>query len=145
MQRVFHPIAVHFKGSGFYNTDYGTAKRNRQIDASAESGADKRDAKQAETKSDKAAGARPTAFLVDDFVFSSSSSRLEVRRISVPDTPVGGIMICACAAGLDAPPACPLATRRFWPSLATGWRGSYLLIKNALDGFSAAIRLRRAA
>ena len=23
VQRVFHPIAVHFKGSGFYNTDYG--------------------------------------------------------------------------------------------------------------------------
>lgn len=26
-QRVFHPVAVHFKGSGFYNTDYGKAKR----------------------------------------------------------------------------------------------------------------------
>ncbi len=22
-QRVFHPVAVHFKGSGFYTTDYG--------------------------------------------------------------------------------------------------------------------------
>ena len=22
VQRVFHPVAVHFKGSGFYNTDY---------------------------------------------------------------------------------------------------------------------------
>jgi putative FmdB family regulatory protein len=22
VQRVFHPIAVHFKGSGFYTTDY---------------------------------------------------------------------------------------------------------------------------
>ena len=27
VQRVFHPVAVHFKGSGFYNTDYGKAKR----------------------------------------------------------------------------------------------------------------------
>src|SRR6476646_8253969 len=27
VQRVFHPIAVHFKGSGFYNTDYGKQKR----------------------------------------------------------------------------------------------------------------------
>ena len=52
VQRVFHPIAVHFKGSGFYNTDYGTAKRNRQSAASADSGADKHDAKQAEKKSD---------------------------------------------------------------------------------------------
>src|SRR5829696_8700635 len=52
VQRVFHPVAVHFKGSGFYNTDYGTAKRNRQSAASAESGANKNDAKQAEKKSD---------------------------------------------------------------------------------------------
>ncbi|MBD0281948.1 MAG: hypothetical protein ICV69_07110 [Thermoleophilaceae bacterium] len=26
VQRVFHPVAVHFKGSGFYNTDYGKQK-----------------------------------------------------------------------------------------------------------------------
>ena len=30
VQRVFHPIAVHFKGKGFYNTDYGTRKRNAE-------------------------------------------------------------------------------------------------------------------
>ena len=27
VQRVFHPVAVHFKGSGFYNTDYGKKKK----------------------------------------------------------------------------------------------------------------------
>src|SRR3954454_10231405 len=27
VRRGFHPVAVHFKGSGFYNTDYGKAKR----------------------------------------------------------------------------------------------------------------------
>jgi predicted nucleic acid-binding Zn ribbon protein len=43
--RVFHPIAVHFKGKGFYNTDYGTKKRARELSKSAESGADKHDAK----------------------------------------------------------------------------------------------------
>jgi putative FmdB family regulatory protein len=52
VQRVFHPIAVHFKGSGFYNTDYGTAKRKREQDASAKAGADKHDAK-AKDKKDK--------------------------------------------------------------------------------------------
>jgi putative FmdB family regulatory protein len=26
VQRVFHPVAVHFKGSGFYATDYGKKK-----------------------------------------------------------------------------------------------------------------------
>jgi putative FmdB family regulatory protein len=30
VQRVFHPVAVHFKGSGFYNTDYGTRKRGKE-------------------------------------------------------------------------------------------------------------------
>jgi putative FmdB family regulatory protein len=28
--RVLHSPAVHFKGSGFYNTDYGTKKRQRE-------------------------------------------------------------------------------------------------------------------
>src|SRR5215207_6955711 len=32
--RVLHAPAVHFKGSGFYNTDYGTKKRAREKSAS---------------------------------------------------------------------------------------------------------------
>jgi putative FmdB family regulatory protein len=32
-QRVLHAPAVHFKGSGFYNTDYGTRKRSREKEA----------------------------------------------------------------------------------------------------------------
>ena len=36
VERVFHPIAVHFKGSGFYNTDYGTRKRSREMKESKE-------------------------------------------------------------------------------------------------------------
>jgi putative FmdB family regulatory protein len=34
VQRVLHAPAVHFKGKGFYNTDYGT--RNRQRESAAE-------------------------------------------------------------------------------------------------------------
>jgi putative FmdB family regulatory protein len=30
VERVLHAPAVHFKGSGFYNTDYGTRKRARE-------------------------------------------------------------------------------------------------------------------
>jgi putative FmdB family regulatory protein len=45
VQRVFHPVAVHFKGSGFYTTDYGTRKRGRELEASAKEGADKTEAK----------------------------------------------------------------------------------------------------
>jgi putative FmdB family regulatory protein len=36
VERVFHPVAVHFKGSGFYNTDYGTRKRSRELKESGE-------------------------------------------------------------------------------------------------------------
>jgi putative FmdB family regulatory protein len=63
VERVFHPVAVHFKGKGFYNTDYGTKRRNRELRESAESGADKYEAKQAEKKADakKADAAKPAA------------------------------------------------------------------------------------
>jgi putative FmdB family regulatory protein len=35
VQRVFHPVAVHFKGSGFYNTDYGKRKKGGAADGSS--------------------------------------------------------------------------------------------------------------
>src|SRR5437763_15064632 len=38
VQRVLHAPAVHFKGSGFYNTDYGTRKRSRELKDAAEGG-----------------------------------------------------------------------------------------------------------
>jgi putative FmdB family regulatory protein len=59
VSRVYHPIAVHFKGSGFYNTDYGTARRKREMDKSASDGADKHDSKQAEKKSDSKSDSKP--------------------------------------------------------------------------------------
>jgi putative FmdB family regulatory protein len=37
VQRVLHAPAVHFKGKGFYNTDYGTRNRQRENAAAAES------------------------------------------------------------------------------------------------------------
>jgi putative FmdB family regulatory protein len=62
VQRVFHPIAVHFKGSGFYNTDYGTARRKRETEASASEGADKQDAKAKDKKADaKPSSSTPTS------------------------------------------------------------------------------------
>jgi len=38
VERVFHAPAVHFKGSGFYNTDYGTRKRSREVKEAGEGG-----------------------------------------------------------------------------------------------------------
>ena len=32
VQRVFHPVAIHFKGKGFYNTDYGKKSRGASKD-----------------------------------------------------------------------------------------------------------------
>jgi putative FmdB family regulatory protein len=46
VQRVFHPVAVHFKGSGFYNTDYGKKKA-----PAGESGSKASDSKASDTKS----------------------------------------------------------------------------------------------
>ena len=61
VQRVFHPVAVHFKGKGFYNTDYGTKRKARELEKSAAEGADKHDDKMASQKkeADKKAKAEP--------------------------------------------------------------------------------------
>ena len=69
VERVFHPVAVHFKGSGFYNTDYGTAKRKRESEKSASDGADKHDSKQKDKKDSKPASSS------SDSSSSSSSSK----------------------------------------------------------------------
>jgi putative FmdB family regulatory protein len=63
VERVFHPVAVHFKGSGFYTTDYGrgrgsnAATSSDSTDSSSDSkssdsgsGSTKTDAKESVTK-----------------------------------------------------------------------------------------------
>ena len=40
VQRVFHPVAVHFKGSGFYTTDYGKKKSAGAKDSKPDSASD---------------------------------------------------------------------------------------------------------
>jgi putative FmdB family regulatory protein len=55
VERVYHPIAVHFKGSGFYSTDYGSKKKgsdaakekesSKSSDSSSDSGSKSKDAK----------------------------------------------------------------------------------------------------
>lgn len=63
VERVLHPVAIHFKGKGFHNTDYGTRKRNRELEKSAKDGADAHDAKTAakskEKKEKKETAAKP--------------------------------------------------------------------------------------
>jgi putative FmdB family regulatory protein len=52
VQRVFHPVAVHFKGSGFYNTDYGK-KGSKPAEKSSDSKSEK--SEKSETKSESKA------------------------------------------------------------------------------------------
>jgi putative FmdB family regulatory protein len=49
--RVLHAPAVHFKGSGFYNTDYGTKKRAREKSAADSNGSKGGEGKSSEGKS----------------------------------------------------------------------------------------------
>jgi putative FmdB family regulatory protein len=59
VQRVFHPVAVHFKGSGFYTTDYGKKKSAASTDSAStksepaeKKSKDSGDAKKADSTSD---------------------------------------------------------------------------------------------
>jgi putative FmdB family regulatory protein len=65
VQRVLHAPAVHFKGKGFYNTDYGTRKRQRETAAAGEgasngAAADGAGSTDGASKADSGAGASKT-------------------------------------------------------------------------------------
>ena len=51
--RVLHPVAIHFKGSGFYSTDYGRKSKPAASDGKSESSGD---SKSSEKKSDSSGG-----------------------------------------------------------------------------------------
>ncbi len=48
VERVFHPVAVHFKGSGFYTTDYG--KKKTAGSAGSDSSGSKSESKDSSSK-----------------------------------------------------------------------------------------------
>ena len=65
VERVLHAPAVHFKGKGFYNTDYGTRRRKREDDSAAKAQdksekSEKPEAKKAEPAK-KDSSAKPAA------------------------------------------------------------------------------------
>ena len=69
VERVLHAPAVHFKGKGFYNTDYGTRNRQRETAANAESSSKDSSSKDSSSGGDgsssssdgKAKGEKPSA------------------------------------------------------------------------------------
>jgi putative FmdB family regulatory protein len=57
--RVLHSPAVHFKGSGFYNTDYGTKKRQREKASSESSSSSSSPDSGASTSSSESSSSEP--------------------------------------------------------------------------------------
>lgn len=49
-ERVLHPVAVHFKGSGFYTTDYGKKKVPAGANGSGEGAKDSKESKGSDSK-----------------------------------------------------------------------------------------------
>ena len=52
VELVLYPVAIHYKGSGFYTTDYGKGKKKKDGDGGGSSGGEsgKTDSKPAEKK-----------------------------------------------------------------------------------------------
>ena len=64
VQRVFHPVAVHFKGSGFYTTDYGrkkTGSAGGDDSKSSSSSSSSDSSKSSDSKPSKSSDAKPAA------------------------------------------------------------------------------------
>ncbi|MBK8293498.1 MAG: FmdB family transcriptional regulator [Solirubrobacterales bacterium] len=80
-RRVLHSPAIHFKGSGFHNTDYGTRTGNKQKQAAAsakkDSGGDS-----SSTSSDSQSSSSGSSSSSSD---SSSSSSDKKSNISTKD------------------------------------------------------------
>jgi len=83
LQRIFHPIAVHFKGKGFYNTDYGTKKRARENAETKASETKASETKASETKSDEK---KSDAAASDSTAVQTSESAKTETKSSSPDS-----------------------------------------------------------
>lgn len=59
VQKVFSPVAVHFKGTGFYSTDYGSKNRARELKENADGKKGKDDASTSDSSSTKKADPSP--------------------------------------------------------------------------------------
>jgi putative FmdB family regulatory protein len=55
LERVLYPVAVHFKGSGFYTTDYGRGSKRRDGASKEGEGGSSGESKPKEEKKEKAA------------------------------------------------------------------------------------------
>jgi putative FmdB family regulatory protein len=56
VERLFRPVAIHFKGSGFYSTDYGRGKKKAAEGASSEGDSKSSDGESKPSKDEAKAG-----------------------------------------------------------------------------------------
>jgi putative FmdB family regulatory protein len=73
VQRVYHPVSVHFKGSGFYNTDYGTKRRAREAKENKESSSSSSSSESGSSSESKSEGSKSESSKSSDSGKSSSS------------------------------------------------------------------------
>jgi putative FmdB family regulatory protein len=70
-ERVLHPVAIHFKGSGFHNTDYGKKKTgaNGSSEGSSSEGSSSessKDSSSSKTSESKSGDSKPAAKATSD-------------------------------------------------------------------------------
>jgi putative FmdB family regulatory protein len=65
-ERVLHPVAVHFKGSGFYNTDYGKKKKGAAANGSSESSSESKSSESKSSDSKSSGDSKPKASTTSD-------------------------------------------------------------------------------
>jgi putative FmdB family regulatory protein len=91
VERVLHAPAVHFKGKGFYNTDYGTRNRQRETAAAAEkSSSEKSDKSSASDKSTSGKSSGDAKKSASDSSSSSSSGGGDKGAAKSGDSKSGG-------------------------------------------------------
>jgi putative FmdB family regulatory protein len=76
VKRVLHAPAVHFKGKGFYNTDYGTRKRQRENAANAESSSGKSDSGESTSSESSSSSSSSDAKSTE----SSSATKTDAKK-----------------------------------------------------------------
>jgi putative FmdB family regulatory protein len=64
--RVLHPVAVHFKGSGFYNTDYGKKKKGGVGGSGSEGSSESKSSESKSSDSKSTGDSKPKASAASD-------------------------------------------------------------------------------
>ncbi len=82
VQRVLHAPAVHFKGKGFYNTDYGTRNRQRETAASAAAESSSSDSTSGSSSDSSSSSSGDSSSSSDNGKSSSSEGKSKADKTS---------------------------------------------------------------